>query len=224
MSTSKDRSRATIGAETPAIPAVATQPGFTLVEVLVAVSILSLLLLAVYGVFTTVNKTDQRLQTSSAGYHQARVLFDRIGREIRGAYRDAAAQEVRFRGGVDNQGYPFLTLTTTAVTPQGRTHDGVAVVHYQLQPDPESKSDRKMLIRQEYPLRDNEGENRQGYRLITDVEQMQLRFFDGSQWLEQWENEQGSRPLMVELYLVLSTPEALIPFRSAFEVPAIQVR
>ena len=60
--------------------------GFTLVEILVAISIIAILMTTIYGIFTTVSNTKDRLDTDSEAYHRARVIFDRFGREIRGAY------------------------------------------------------------------------------------------------------------------------------------------
>ena len=56
-----------------------SEKGFTLVEVLVAISILAILLTSVYGIFSSVSLARERLDADSAEYHRARVLFDRLG-------------------------------------------------------------------------------------------------------------------------------------------------
>ncbi len=52
-----------------------TTGGFTLIEVLVAITLLSLVLTAVYGVFTSLSATEKRLHSDSEAYHQARIIF-----------------------------------------------------------------------------------------------------------------------------------------------------
>src|SRR5660397_53375 len=88
--------------------------GFTLVEVLVAISILAILMTSVYGIFSSVSLTRERLDADSAEYHRARVLFDRMGRELRGAYFRASDNNLVFAGRTVDDGPVELQLTTTA--------------------------------------------------------------------------------------------------------------
>ena len=157
--------------------------GFTLVEVLVTVVITCMVLLAVYGVFTSVSGAKQRLETDGEAYHRARVLFDRIGREIRSAYVKPSGTDTFFKGGRNSNGNPFLTLTTTTTTPQSDAR-GTAVVYYELIEDPEVKTGDKVLMRQETsPL--NPMQNQPGYRLAPGIEAMSLRFYNGSDWQDE---------------------------------------
>jgi len=60
--------------------------GFTLLEVLVALTVAAIVLGAVYGIVTGVSAVKQRLDEDGEGFHQARVLFGRMSRELRSAY------------------------------------------------------------------------------------------------------------------------------------------
>ncbi|BCR05986.1 type II secretory pathway [Desulfuromonas versatilis] len=203
------------------ISGVAPPGGFTLVEVLVAVTITSLLLLSVYGVFTSVSRTKQRLESDGEGYHQARVLFDRIGREVRGAFFSSGSPGTLFKGGENADRNKYLELTTTAVTPQGSGGAGIAVVQYELALDREGQQERRVLLRREYSLSDSEGPERLPYRLATGIESMQLRFYSGSDWFEEWDAASQGLPHMVEVTLSVRVGEQPVPFRTILEVPRI---
>ena len=197
------------------------QSGFTLVEVLVAVAITALLLSAVYGVFTSVSGAKQRLETEGEGYHQARVIFDRIGRELRGTYFLPNQSDTLFSGGTSTDGTPFLELTTTASTPFGGQQGGLAVVRYELQVDEESEDpEARVLIRREESLHDRDQE-RPGYRLARGLSDLQFRFYADDRWEDEWDARQDGLPQMVEISFLLPVDEVLVPFRSTFDIPII---
>lgn len=200
------------------------EKGFTLIEVLVAISILAIVLSSVYGIFSSVNLARGRLEADSAEYHRARVIFDRLGRELRGAYFSPRDARLVFAGG-SASGDPLdaLELTTTAVSPLSRTGSGVARVRYRLTEDPESSEGRQVLLRSEQPAyqpSDNL-ENADMMRLAAGIESMTIRFFSAGQWREEWDSQStGELPEMVELVLQLpAETEDPLTFQSTIEIP-----
>jgi general secretion pathway protein J len=197
------------------------QQGFTLVEVLVAVSICSILLVTIYSVFTTMSGARTRVETEAEGYHQARIIFDRIGREIRSSYVDPQAEKTRMRGGIDDRGVPFLALATTAGTPRQGGTGGVVLVRYELRQDAGEDSEKPALFRSETPDL-AEGETPTTFRMASDIETLRVRFLHDGEWRDEWPPDTGSGPPQaVELTLSLLIGEISVPFRSAFEVPEI---
>jgi general secretion pathway protein J len=192
--------------------------GFTLVEIMVAVSIVTLLLTMVYGVVTSVTGASRRIEEDGESYHRARVIFDRIGREVRGAYRVSSNPRTVFTGGETSEGEPFLELSTTSVTPAGGRLGGISLVRYQLQDDPETEDDGKVLVRREAPLLGDVGDPGREYRLATGIDTMQWRFFSNGNWQDEWVR---GVPEMVELTLTMHIGEGIIPFRTAFDVPRV---
>ncbi|MFA5516813.1 MAG: prepilin-type N-terminal cleavage/methylation domain-containing protein [Desulfuromonadales bacterium] len=201
--------------------------GFTLLELLVAMTITAILLSTIYGVFSSVSRAKERVESGGEGYHQARVLFDRIGRELRGAYVLSGRPKTRLAGGLNEEQLPFLELSTTATTPFGGHRGGIAIVRYDLRADPEAERNQegvipRVLMRREYNLFDPEGEQRPGYRLATGLGEMTFRFYKDGDWREEWLSGRDGSPQMVEVTLSISVDGQPVPFRSTFEVPIIQ--
>ena len=190
---------------------------------LVAVSLLAIVLTSVYGIFTSVNATKVRLDSDSAEYHRARVVFDRLGRELHGAYYRRGDQTTIFRGGINDSGESFLELTTTAVSPLSAAGTGIAEVRYRLAPDQESMQGSKVLLRGERPRQSAaEPENDRMMRLAPGVAQFSLHFYAAGTWHEEWDASKSNLPELVKIAIVVGKDEQRqIPFTTAFEIPDI---
>lgn len=193
--------------------------GFTLIEILVAIAIASLLLLGIYGVFGSLSSARNQVEASGAAYHQARVLFDRISRELRSLV-PPTANSLPLQGGTDQRGRPYLEMISSAATPQGGAPGGTVTIRYLRSEDETPGSSEQALYRQERP-RWESADNQQGQRLINAVAEFKLRFYDGSQWLDEWAATASALPQAVEINLVLANGDERIPFRSAFDLPLL---
>ena len=200
--------------------------GFTLIEVLVAISLLAIVLTSVYGIFSSVSATKVRLDSDSAEYHLARVVFDRLGRELHGAYYRRGDQTTLFRGGINDSGESFLELTTTAVTPLSTAGTGIAEVRYRLAPDQESTEGSQVLLRSERPRQSTTGPaDDRMMRLAPDVAELSLRFYAAGTWQEEWDARQNGLPQLVEIAMVVGQEdERQIPFTTTFEIPDISLQ
>lgn len=67
--------------------------GLTLIEILVAITILSIILLSVYGTFFSVNMAVESTDTVMERYRAVRVFLDLMRREIQGAYLNTASRD-----------------------------------------------------------------------------------------------------------------------------------
>lgn len=195
--------------------------GFTLVEVLVAISILAILLTSVYGIFSSVSLARERLDADSAEYHRARVLFDRLGRELRGVYFRGRDRNLVFAGTSADDGTVELELTTSAVSPLSQTGTGIAKVRYLLVKDQEDVAAGRVLMRSEHPVLEQVDEKAAGMmRLVPGIEAMTLRFYSNGQWQTEWDGGTAGLPDLVEIALQLRSGGAEpIHFVSAFELP-----
>lgn len=196
--------------------------GFTLVEILVAISILAIVLTSIYGVFSAVSRAGDRLDRDSADYHLARVVFDRLGRELHGAYYRPEDETTRLRGGLDAQGSPYLEFATTAVTPASPTGTGVATVRYNLVPTPEEDAGGHTLMRGEFP-RKRQIATQEPYRMMRlapALTALTFRFYRDGNWLDRWDSSTDGLPQLVEINLVTGIEtHRQNRFVSAFRLP-----
>lgn len=203
------------------------ESGFTLIEILVAISLLAIVLASVYGVFTSVGIARDRLDKDSAEYHRARVLFNRIGGELRGAYFHPSNRELIFRGGLANDDVLELELTTTAVSPLIQAGSGIARVRYRLTKDQDNFGDGLVLLRSEHALQESvrDADDAGMMRLIPGVEAMTIRFFNNGAWQTRWEGLNSGLPELVEIALQLKTAnQESVHFISAFDIPEANSR
>lgn len=196
------------------------QSGFTLVEVLVTVSITAVLLSTVYGIFTGVSNARKRVESEGRGYHLARVLSNRMAREIRSTYWQKDHEGTDFFGDSDNTGNSTLELSTTAASPLGRSAGGIARIRYSLEEDRREGERQWRLIRREAPLFDTEFDRREGQRLSDAVELFELRYYDGDRWVEQWDAAlRGRLPQLVEIRMEIMAGDSRLPFVTVVDVP-----
>lgn len=185
--------------------------GFTLIEILVAVTIASLLLSGVYGVFARVSNTERELRARSTCYQHARSIFSRIGQEIGGAILLGNTPGAEFRS--DDNGY--LSFTSTSVPQPG---GGVSMQQVSYRLVQQDGADTLKLQRDSSPLFATT-EDPQWRRLSSKLVELQWRFHDGASWLEAWDSSlRNSLPKTVELRLILECDAHEVECVTAFDI------
>lgn len=196
--------------------------GFTLVEVLVAITIFALAISSIYGVFTSISAGKDRLDLNSETYHQARVILDRIGREIHGIYTHNSSDTSMLRGGLDDKGNVFFELSTTASSSLNLNGAGFVAVRYELVADRENEDGGYVILRTEKPLWGNQ--SRQDFpamRLAGGVRNLRIRYRSEQTWQNQWDGKVQGLPDMLEVMLTLADKNGEeIPFLTAFNFSA----
>jgi general secretion pathway protein J len=200
---------------------VAFARGFTLIEVVVAVALLSLVMSSVYGIFSTISSTQKRLEDESEGYHQARVIFDRVGRELSGSYLAIGNECSALSAGNDSNGDPYLAFTSTSALTRGDDPDTLVRVRYEV--DTESDKVVGRLLRSAVPLffPENLGHSQ---RLSSQIKQLKWRFYDGSSWQDDWDSIiSNSLPQTVEMSMTLLSNDHEIQALTAFDLSLSRV-
>ncbi len=197
------------------------QRGFTLIEILVSISIVAITLMTVYGVFSSVSSAKDRLEQDSETYHKARVIFDRFGRELHGAYLSSANKDSILKGEKDTLDNVSLTFSTTAASPLSSTGTGYALLTYTVMEDNEADDGSKVLLRTEKPLLSKDDtSNLRRMRLAPGINAFNLRFYDGSSWYDSWDSSTKGLPNLVEIELKINDARGKeIPFLSAIRLP-----
>ena len=184
--------------------------GFTLVEVLLAVTVLAIIISAVYGSFATAGRSVEQAGAVREGTDLARTLLARLTTDITNAYVNTAMPETFFYGRkaqVDEKRFDSLFLTTlTNWRRPGTRESDLWEVGYTFQEEPDRNGGRTLFRKEKRePSRDVPPlEGTVDYSLTDTVADLRFRYFDGSVWTEEWDSKkQGRLPRAVEIALVL---------------------
>ncbi|MDY0189484.1 MAG: type II secretion system protein GspJ [Desulfuromonas sp.] len=209
--------------------ATSASRGFTLIETAVAIAIISIIITSVYGIFSSISATKQRLESEADGYTQARVIFSRIGQELRTSYLNTNNELSDFvaNGSIGSDGYNddsnYLEFTSTsALLNTGEQSTMPVRIRYQLERNTDSTICR--LLRSAVPLFDLSTEPTY-QRLSSQIKQLQWRFYDGSDWQESWDSSSSNQlPQTVEMSLILQSGEQEVQVLSAFDLALSRVK
>lgn len=164
--------------------------GFTLVEVLLTLAVLSVVLMLLLSAFTGTGRAREVLSSRSKEFRQVRLVMDRLGTEIQGAIASPHREDSALTCREDQfSGKPAATLVFTALrepeSESGRPPSDVVKVRYfpRLSTDGTSlelhreQSDLPFLGSR-IPSRDAlVAEGLQGFR---------VEMYDGSSWHREW--------------------------------------
>jgi general secretion pathway protein J len=185
--------------------------GFTLIEILVAVTIASLVLSSVYGIFSRVSSAEREVRARATCYHHARSIVNRLQQELGAAVLPDNNPDAEFRSGENG----FLTFTSTSV-PQADGELALQQVSYRIEPLDDSETLR--LQRHSMPLYALEGEPK-WRRMSSKIVELQWRFREGTAWEDSWDsNTRNSLPQTVELRMVLECEGHRVECVTAFDI------
>ncbi len=206
-------------------PRKAAPAGFTLLEILITIAIMSMLITAAVQAFQSITLAEERAHAGVGRARSAQVLLDRMERELVGTVLVPQLEQEepipqpyvfmasdRTTQNSDSDAVRFVTLTATR-TPGSAPPSGPRVVTYAVREaeldlqDELHESGRLELVRQEDPLSDvpdREIIMRDGQVVAEDVASFGLRYkSDSEAWLDGWDSTDASRldevPLSVEV-------------------------
>jgi len=188
--------------------------GFTLVELMVAVSITAATVGAIYGVFTVGFDVSQRGARRSRLSYEANLVFDAISRDVRGAF-DPESQELPAFAG-DAQRMEFFTTGSGS----GRRTWPARRVSYSFSRTRDAAEGEVTLEEQPFagtsPLVDGSA----GEVLVDRVRAFRLRYYKEHRWLESWQEEGVPPAVEVEIEIAAEDSESTVKFTAVIDVPA----
>jgi len=198
------------------------KPAFTLLEILVALSMLMLILGSVYGTYMATIESLAHSKPKSVLQQRARLFLQRITSEIRCCYtgyqnkpsqvslnlrtrkKEVLKQEnpSLFVGKEVAPGQTFLQFVTSAATSRrDRDIRGLAIVEYRL-----DESANTLLQRKRRYIDRFEDDNNYDWLVVSEnVQTITVEYFDGKKWLEEWESNdmKGLLPRAVRISVIL---------------------
>ncbi|MEZ4372440.1 MAG: type II secretion system protein GspJ [Polyangiaceae bacterium] len=194
--------------------------GFTLLELIVAITILAMISMLLYGAFAGLRNTRDGVGEVSGRYHEGRSAMQRIARELQSAFlsfnrpidQSLVTRETLFKG---SRGSPadrvdFTAFAHRRLDRNAHESDQCELSYFGSQ-DPKQRAVTD-LVRRESAVIDLEPDR--GGRvqvLATDIDLFQLEYLDPftGRWTEQWDSSQSigqtnRLPYQVHITLVLN--------------------
>lgn len=193
--------------------------GFTLIELLIAIGVLAMISMLLYGAFDGLERTKEGVTRISDRYHQGRAAIQRIAYELSGAYLSAhappdqnlVAVRTAFIGVRDTPAarVDFNSFSNRRFDKDAKESDQ-AEISYFGSPNPDGSGELD-LARRISPHLDLEPER--GGRvevLATDIDLFELSYLDPQtgEWVDKWDTtqalgQQNKLPLQVRVLLLL---------------------
>ena len=173
--------------------------GFTLLELLVAFAIASLIVVAAYGAFFSLNNAQQVAEKDMLERRSQRALLDLMRRELSSVLYRAGDKKLRFL--VEDRdifGKPASNLSFTSITqPLYGMASDQSLIRYKVLESGERLvltrsardyfSDENLLGQEEQT--DSTTIDRNSYPVLEELDSFMVECFDGSQWLKNWNTD-----------------------------------
>jgi general secretion pathway protein J len=191
--------------------------GFTLVEVLVATSIASFVMVIAMGTLHALSESASRIQTHCDTASELRYAASVVSRDLAClcADQDAQNRKLLYQDASD-MGVSMLTFYTVSHN-QVRAAQAEADV-YEVEYYLSQTEERSMLMRRvwPHPVKDEEPGGVLSV-LAEGIGVFLVRFYDGQQWVSEWTEEQQQQlPQLIEVALATRPEAGGSPFSTSF--------
>ncbi len=194
--------------------------GFTLVEMLVAVGILAMISVLIYGAFSGMRRSKEGIERVNDRYREGRLAMDRISRELSSAYQSLqvpldqaiAVQKTAFIG---TQGSPadrvdFNSFSNRRIDANSHESDQCEISYFGSEnPKQQGVTDLVRRLSTHPDLDPTKGGRVEV--LATDIDLFKLKYLDPmtGEWVDTWDSTQAigqpnRMPLQVQVVLVLN--------------------
>jgi type II secretion system protein J len=193
-------------------------PGFTLIEVMIAVTILAGMALAMFGATTQILNTKDRVEERDESNHSVSFAMNRMAEDLNSAYIVKSADmlgtkfegEVAFKGKEDR--LDFVNFNHLRFIQGAQESDSMEVGYY-LAPDPDDP-DLRILMRRESANVDKDPETGgQAFPLLSGVKNMRFQYLpsDSDEFKAVWDTTSieagGKLPRAVKVELEVRLPQ-----------------
>ncbi|TDI88813.1 MAG: prepilin-type N-terminal cleavage/methylation domain-containing protein [Candidatus Dadabacteria bacterium] len=212
-----------------------TNKGFTLIEVLLAVFIASIVLTVLYASFFQILKAKEKVEEELELYHETRVIFSKMTKDLVTAFprgivnSDSSNLKYPFFIGSEDGNNSSLTFTSLSRRPaKGARESDQTEISYFLEPA-EDTPDLFVLIRRDNPTIGTDGGGAQ-YPISERIVRFKVSYLgntsigNDNQELEfEWNsNETSSLPTAVNVNLTIRSPRGEdIEFNSLIIIPVV---
>jgi general secretion pathway protein J len=194
--------------------------GFTLIEVMIAVSITAVVGAMALGAFQRANAARVAVDEQDERVAGARATLGRMARELEGAFLSDHFDRRRFRDrptvfkgrdGGDRDSLLFATMAHTRSLRDARESDQ-SVVEYSVDSDPDAPGEYALFRREKTRIDDEPDRGGTRSLLLRHLGGFDVTYWDWQkqEWARDWSTAPGDRPLLptrVRVKLVMKMPD-----------------
>ncbi len=164
--------------------------GFTLVEILLSLAILSVVLLLLLSAFTGAARSRESLTARSREFRQIRIALDRIGTDLQGAFSSSVREDSSLTCKEDQlSGSPAATFVFTAFQlPEpgsGRPPANVVKIKYFPRVGADGTTMELHREQSDLPFLENRIPLREA-RMALGLKGFRVELYDGAGWVKEW--------------------------------------
>lgn len=195
--------------------------GFTVMEIMIAVTLGSVILASLYGSYHMVVKTTANYSRVSDVYQTARIVLDTMAREISGAYQPLFAEKGEMFIGESQwfagREHDILRMVTTTCFQGGEEELGYDT--YEISYYLGTGEDAGLLLMKMSPYYSIEEPFEEGDEVVIaeNIRALNFQYYDGEEWRESWiwenmtrvdeEEEPPPLPYGVRITLAVGLPD-----------------
>ena len=194
------------------------QQGFTLIEVMVSLTILAFMMVIAWSTTYTASTVKQRTELIDERNHELRVGMNRIATDLSSAYLSANEEQNKveprtlFKGKAAE--LRFSSLGHTPMWANANESEQALIIYY-IDSDRRNPSQNNLLRRENRRLSDEQWESERGEIdvLLRDVDSIEFEYYDqrDSEWKSRWDTtaadgEKGRLPTRVRYTVTVKTP------------------
>lgn len=185
---------------------VRSEKGFTLLELLIATALLSIVLSAVYGAFFVSQRAMTGLDESLVRLQECRASLDVISRETESLFYKSTNAAMLFKvEDKDFYGKPASRLTFTAFSPLA---PGIVLISYYVE-----EKDGVLTLYKKMDDAYKPDEKRKATELIEKIESFSIEVKDGDKWVKTWDTtETKASPLEIRITITAMIKDKPVVF------------
>ncbi len=173
-----------------------TDKGFTLLEVLVAFAVLSIILIALYSTFFLSRKAMEGIDDSIVKLQECRMALDVMGREIDSlVFRDGDKNTAFKLDDRDIYGKQASRIVFTSLSP---LIPGLSSVSYSV----EERDGKLVVLKRMNSINDPDSDTKE-VEIAEDIEGFTIEAWDNGKWSKVW-NAQDTRKVPEEVRITLT--------------------
>ncbi len=192
--------------------------GFTLVEVMVAVTIGGFIMLVAVGTLKSITSSAEMVDSNISAAAEVRFVSNMLSRDLVNFYRNEDIRNTKLIGTAEDseQGsisYLVFYTVSRAKARSDQPEGDIYEVEYYLMKD----EDKSLLMRRLWPNPNEEDEPGGILSVIAeDIDVFQVRYFDGEEWSDEWPEEMDVLPQLIEVNIVATPPSRGTPAMESF--------